>query len=192
MNNGQYELAIAYLEKSIEKRPYLGPPHSNLGLTYLRWRRYEDAVEHFEEAMSRAPEDYRITGNVARIYRLTGQVEKARDLYERAIEQARNGLSTNRRPSDVFILMGRYYAMLGRRADAVSAIREALKLRPDDPHYLLIAATAYTVLGNTNRALELTERAVELGYGSVQILAEPELDALAAEPRYAKLVRSAD
>src|SRR5262249_51927626 len=97
-------------------------------------------------------------------------------------------LQTNPRDDAVHLLVGRYYAMLGKDPEAKSHLDQALHLHPNDPHYLTIAATALLQLGDRNNALSLLEAAVQLGFGGVQIRAEPELDILEAEPRYIALM----
>jgi serine/threonine-protein kinase len=143
-----------------------------------------------ERAAALEKENHAIIGNLARIYWLTGQTEKARQQYELAIQQAEKLVLQNPRDHAAHILLGRYYAMLGKKPDALSHINLALSLNPDDPHYLTIAAVAYVILGDRNNALGVLEQAVRLGYTAVQIRGEPELDVLTAEPRFIALVSS--
>jgi|GEM_PF-856722 len=187
INTGQYENAISVLKKAVELRPNLAPAYSNLGVAYLRARRFSEAVGPLEKAASLL-NDYRSPGNLARIYALTGQTDKARQYYDIAIRSGESLLQVNPRNHGVHLLVGSYYAMLGRKTEALGHIDLALGSFPDDPHYLVTAATAYLQLGDRNNALNLLERAVQRGLTAVQIREEPELDALAAEPRYIALV----
>jgi tetratricopeptide (TPR) repeat protein/TolB-like protein/predicted Ser/Thr protein kinase len=182
-SEGQYERAIEYEEKAIQFGPYLAPPATNLGLAYLRARRYNEAVPQLEKAFSLRA-DYQTAGNLARIYRLTGRTDDARQKYEFGIRDGEQRLQQNQRDHAVHVLLGRYYAMLGRGPEALSHINQALLLHPRDAHYLTIAATAYLALGDRNMALSLIEQAAKLGHTAAQFLAEPELDVLKAEPRY--------
>src|SRR4030095_4305230 len=129
-----------------------------------------------------------VTGNLARLYSLMGEKEKAREKYQLAIQQGDEKLVVDQSDHRVHILLGRYYAMLGSEKDSQSHTDVALKLHPDDPHYLLIAATASLALGNRQNALSYMEQAVHQGYTSVQIHNEPELDALKSEQRYSALM----
>ncbi|PYS08418.1 MAG: hypothetical protein DMG17_28985 [Acidobacteria bacterium] len=189
LNDGQYDNAIRSIQKSIELRPYVAEPYNNLGLTYLRTRRYNDAIAPLEKAAS-IGNNYGMRGNLARIYWLTGQKEKARQNYQLGIEQGEKLILLNPRDHAAHLLVGRYYAMLDKKTEALSHIELALTLHPDDPHYLTIAATAYVQLGDRNNALSLLEQAVRLGYTTVQIQGEPELDVLKAEPRFIALMSS--
>lgn len=182
-NAGQYDRAAEFLERAIQLRPSLVPPYGNLGLAYLRARRYDKAVAPLEKAFSLLG-DYQTAGNLARIYWLTGRKEEARQRYEFGIRDGEQRLQQDPRDHGIQLLVGRYYAMLGKKPEALSHIDVAFSLHPDDPHYLTIAATARVALGDRATALSLMEQAASLGYTSVQFLAEPELDVLKAEPRY--------
>ena len=182
-NKGQYDRAIEFLERAIQLRPYLAPPYTNLGLVYLRARRYNDAVVPLEKAFS-VTGSYQTAGNLARIYWLTGRKDEARQKYEFGIRDGEERLQMNPRDHGIHVLVGRYYAMLGRKSDSLRHLDQALLLHPDDAHYLTIAATSHVVLGDRSRALSLMEEAARLGYTAAQFLGEPELDALKTEPRY--------
>jgi tetratricopeptide (TPR) repeat protein len=119
---------------------------------------------------------------------LTNQPEKALPTYELAIRQAEELLQLNPKDHAVHLLVGRYYAMLGKHADAISHITMALNLHRDDSHYIMIAAVAYLQMGDRASALGFLEQAATAnGFTSAQIIEEPELDALKNEPRYVAL-----
>jgi serine/threonine-protein kinase len=186
-NNGQFDLAIPVLKRAIELRPYLPEPYSNLGLTYIRLHQYQEAIPLLEKAVTLG-KDHRVTGNLARVYWLTNQPEKAIPRYELAIRQAEDLLQLNPKDHAVHLLVGRYYAMLRKQTDAISHITIALNLHRDDPHYLMIAAVAYLQMGDRASALGMLEQAaITRGFTSAQIIDEPELDALKNEPRYVAL-----
>lgn len=189
-NQGQYDRAIEFLERAIQVHPYLASPYTNLGLAYLRARRYDQAVAPFEKAFS-VQGNYQTGGNLARIYWLRGRKDEARQKYEFAIRDGEEKLQANPREHGIHLLVGRYYAMLGRKADALRHLDQALLQHPGDAHYLTIAATAYVALGDRSLALSLMEQASRAGHTAAQFLGEPELDVLKTEPRYIA-VMSAD
>jgi eukaryotic-like serine/threonine-protein kinase len=186
----QYDNAIKTLQKAIVLGPYLEAPYGNLGLTYLRRGRYPEAVAPLEKAAS-LNQNYRSLGNLARIYWLVGRTEEARQKYELAIQNGEKLLQQNPRDFAIHLLVGRYYAMLGKKPEATSHIVQALSSHPDDPHYLMIAATAYVQLGDRNQALGLMEQAIRPSYGPGHIEEEPELGVLKTEPRYIALMSNA-
>ena len=182
-SEGLYDRAVEYEERAIRIAPSLAPPATNLGLAYLRARRYKEAITPLETAFSLGA-DYQTAGNLARIYRLTGRTTDARQKYEFGIRDGEQRLEQNPRDHAIHILLGRYYAMLGRKPEAVGHIDQALLLHPGNAHYLTIAATAQLALGDRSTALSLIEQAARLGHTAAQFLAEPELDVLKNEPRY--------
>ena len=188
-DEGEYDKAISVLQQAVELMP-LWQTYSNLGLAYLRSRRFPAAVAPFEKAAALVA-DYRATGNLARIYWLTGQKERARKVYDLAIDQGEKLLQVNSRASDVHILVGRYYAMLGREPEARSHLQLALNADSDDPHYLVIAAVSYLQLGDRTNAMSILEQAIAHKTRTIDIQAEPELDALSGEPGFTALVAAA-
>jgi len=187
LDDHQYNKAIESLQKSIKLRPDWFQAYANLGLTYFRQRKFAEAIAPMEKAASLV-NDHRASGNLARVYWLTGQKDKARHFYEVGIQQGEKLLQLNPRDHAVHLLVGRYYAMLGKRDEARSNLELALSAMPNDPHYLLIAATAHVQLGDRNNALSLMEKAVQSGFTAREIREEPELDALQTEPRYIALM----
>jgi tetratricopeptide (TPR) repeat protein len=185
-DNGDYGNAISTLLKAVQLKP-LWATYSNLGLAYLRARQYNNAVPRFERAAAMAG-DYRASGNLARIYWLTGQKDKARNEYTIAIDQGEQLLRLNSRDSDVHVLLGRYYAMLGKKDEAQNHLQLALHGNPDDPHYLIFASVSYLQLGDRTNAISYLQQAVAHGARLIDIQAEPELDALEGDPSFIALI----
>jgi adenylate cyclase len=80
-------------------------------------------------------------------------------------------------------------ARLGQREAGIPYMERALKLRPDDYATLYNAACYYSLAGDTERALDLLERAVAAGTGSREwIERDNDLAALRGHPRFAALL----
>jgi len=185
-NLGKFDEAIATLRKGATLRPNY-ETFNNLGLTYMRARRLAEAIPVLEVAV-RLVQNYRTTGNLARAYYWTpGMREKAPAMYERAIKEGEGELQINPRNADAHILLGRYYAMIKRRAQASNHLEYALSVRPTNSHYLVIAAGAYNQLDDRFMALSLLERAVARGLTQKEIDMEYEIQSLRNEPRFRAL-----
>jgi adenylate cyclase len=77
------------------------------------------------------------------------------------------------------------YAALGERDKAVEWAERALAADPDEPVLYYNVAVTYTELGNLDRALELLDRAVKLGYGNRAWLEkDSDFDPLRGDPRF--------
>jgi eukaryotic-like serine/threonine-protein kinase len=191
---GDYPRAIEALQESDHLLPNQPKTLSNLAMAYWKTGKPDLAISNFEKAAQVVGQDGRHTvlGNLARIYWATGRKDEARKTCELAIEAAEKLLENDRDNPAIHIMLARFYATLGNRQKAEDSINIALhhntRGRPKNPHYLLIAATAYALLGEKSLALDHIQFAKNNGYGKAEILAEPELNALKDEPRYRMLI----
>jgi tetratricopeptide (TPR) repeat protein/TolB-like protein/predicted Ser/Thr protein kinase len=185
-DEGDYDKAISVLKKALELDPSAWPAYSNLGVAYLRSRKYGLAVPLLETAAAKA-DDYRASGNLARIYWLTGEKAKALNEYRTAIDQGEKLLQVNSKQADVHVLVGRYYAMLHNKDQATSHLTLALNAHPTDPHYLIIAAVSYLQLEDRNNAITYLQEAIAHEARLIDVRAEPELDELQSNSRFKAL-----
>jgi tetratricopeptide (TPR) repeat protein len=193
---GDYVRAIDSLKESDKLVPNQPRTLSNLGMTYWQSGDIDSAISALERAtqiIEREGGDNAAVGNLARVYLNSGQTDKALDTYKRAISVAEKQLEIDPYKPEIHILLGRYYAALDNFQKAKASIDLALynptRDRSKDPHYLLIAATAYARLRDKSRALDYIESAAINGARPAEILAEPELNVLKDEPRYKNLTR---
>jgi tetratricopeptide (TPR) repeat protein len=82
-----------------------------------------------------------------------------------------------------------YHAMRGEQKAALDNTDAALRLNPKSPDLLFNAGIVYQQLGDTQRALDVLEKAVAAGISSATLRDTPNFDNLGANPRYLKLVR---
>jgi eukaryotic-like serine/threonine-protein kinase len=186
---GRYDDAITVLQKSIALRPTF-QALSNLGSTYLRLRKFDDAVPIFEKGTQMFSKDFRLEGNLARAYFWSStQRTQAASAYERAIMLAAGELVVNPRNADAYILSARYYAMIGKKQEALNSLANALALRRDEPEYFSIAAVIYNQLGERATALAQLKKAINLGWSAAEIENEVEFDNLRQEREFQRLVK---
>ena len=84
-------------------------------------------------------------------------------------------------------MLGRYYAMVGERQQALNHLNAALIMRPSEAEYFSIAAVIYNQLGDRASALRELKKAVSLGWSPAEIQTEIELDKLRYDPDFQKL-----
>ena len=148
-----YRNAVDALQKSIQLRPYWQAYH-NLGIVHLK-PPYIAALDALQNAVRLTnTKDYRLFEALARVYWLTHDVTKAREAAGIAIPEAEKLLKLNARDSDVLLLLGQSYAIMGRQPEALSNLSLGLKADPNEPHNLVFAAGAYMQLGDRNTALQ--------------------------------------
>jgi len=82
-----------------------------------------------------------------------------------------------------------YHAMRGERRAALDNVDAALRIKPKNPDLLFNAGIAYVQVGETQRALEVLEKAVAAGISPATLRDTPNFDGLRANPRFLKLIQ---
>jgi len=156
--------------KALEYDPDLAEAHVARGLSLTLQEQYEEAERQFETAIRLDPALFEAYYLYARACFVQRKLEKAVELYEKA-----NAV----RPEDYqsVTLLASVYAGMGRKEDARSTFRKAVKvaekylaLHPDDARALYLGAAALCQLGESSRALEWAERALAMDSEEVSIL----------------------
>jgi Flp pilus assembly protein TadD len=79
--------AYQYLERALQLRPAYPEALNNRGVLYLRTRRRDEAVKSFEECIRVAPSFDQAYLNLARVYAIEGDKEKARAVLLELLKQ---------------------------------------------------------------------------------------------------------
>lgn len=191
IRQGRFDKAIEALKESIEIKPS-SYAYSNLGTCQYLLGDFPEASVSFGKAITLTPGDYRYHVYLGDSLTWTpGQSEKARQAYEAAIPLAEGVLRVNSRDSGAMGLLALCYARAGRRDEAGQLAERAVALDPDDASVLQGAAIVTLILGRQDESLRLLARAVERGYGTVEIRANPEFSTLRNDPRFQQLLSGA-
>jgi serine/threonine-protein kinase len=186
----QYESAIAVLEKSPDKTEDI---YSNLGTAMFFEHRYAEAVRYFEKAVQLSPRKYMVLGNLADAYRWApGSADKAPDMYRGAMRLAKRDLTVNPNDAGVLTSVSLYQAKLGLKQAALTDIRKALSLAPDNTNVEYQSVIVYELAGDRSRALYFLEAALKAGYSFKEVSLEPELGRLREDGRYLEMVQRLD
>jgi serine/threonine protein kinase/Flp pilus assembly protein TadD len=187
---GDYNNAIEVLQHAISLYP-IREAYSNLGIAYFNLQRFDDSINALQNACTQTTKslDFDSCGNLARAYYWSpNNRDKALEVYQRAIRMAEENLQINPKNGDTHILMANYYAMLGDSSQAYKHLEFALKLNPDTPEFLAIAAVVHNQFGRKNDALKYLAKARAKGYSVAEIRASPEFDNLRASAEFQQLV----
>ncbi len=134
----------------------------------------ERAIAAFEHATEHDPEYALAWAALGGAYSLKGSFLSLRDLVEKAIDIERRALAIDPELAEAHMWLGSALLNLGRTDDAITSIREAIGLEPDNGQAHQALARAFWVgKGDFSGAIPEFERAIELnpdaGYSYLQL-----------------------
>jgi serine/threonine-protein kinase len=189
---GRIDDAVAAFRQSASIEPSYRV-FSNLATVQYSQGDYIGAAHAFEQALALQGTDFRIWRNLASAYvSAPGLEAKAPAAYRRAAKLAEEQRRVNPRDPDVLINLGDCYVALGRTAEGLDLVANALELAPDDLDVELFAANIFEDAGDRDRALELLAKVLRNGFGVDQIDSAPGLADLRADPRFKALMKAAE
>ena len=147
--------AEAAYEKSISLDTKTGNSLNRMGVFYYNQGQDEKAIEFYKKALEREPANDIYLQNLAYAYESGLQYEAAKKVYNELLQAD----STNDNAWYRLALIAVYD---GNNEEALSAITEALKIRPDNIAYLKTAGTIYENLNNYEEALKIYNKALSL------------------------------
>ncbi len=175
---GRTDAGIAAARRAAALDPLNVNSHGFLSEALRSARRYDEALTAYQEGLSLGAKDPRWPALGALIYYALGDFEKMRAVCEGVGEAVRN-------LQDCLALA---YHKLGRQADAEAAFARFKALEGNAAAYGY--ATIYAQWGNTPKALEWLETAVQLRDPQlINLKTEPLLDPLRQEPRFKAIER---
>jgi tetratricopeptide (TPR) repeat protein len=84
-----YELAMMYYHRSVEKSPKFAMGYRGLGEVHVALGEPDMAFDNFEKALALSPNDLPSLYEMARLYDQKGDTEKALEYYRRVVEADR-------------------------------------------------------------------------------------------------------
>ncbi|MGH8496145.1 MAG: TPR end-of-group domain-containing protein [Gammaproteobacteria bacterium] len=177
---------------AIRINPSLFEPHHFYARMIIMEGLDRDAEAQLRRAAEVRPEDFQSRFHLAALLsNAEGRADEAAATLREALAVADAHLAIV--PDDVRAI---YLGALGRvhtgQSDAaIERIERALALQPDQPGVLYNAACVYSLLGNTERALDLLEKAVEAGMAYKSwIERDADFENLRPHPRFRNLLAS--
>ena len=154
----------------------------NLAIVLYLARRYDEAITAVAATLDLAPDSGPAHIMLGRIYAAKGSADRAVE----ALERAREILGS--RP-DVITPHAYMLAKAGRRQEALAKLDELREFsKPQDPAPIRIAVV-HIALGDTDRAFEWLQKAVEARDWQLAMLkVEPTFDSLRSDPRFTALL----
>jgi serine/threonine-protein kinase len=185
---GRYEEAMSSYERSLALRPD-SSAHRHVGNVYSALRRFPEAVAAYERAAGFPEAGCSTYGNLARAYYWDpGSREESPAAFAHAASLCRESIGTRPEAAADWAWLAYTLAMLGEEKESLAALDRVLTLAPTDAHNVEWAARIHNHFGQRQRALDLLERALALGYRRAELLANIEYDELRHDPRFRSLV----
>ncbi len=129
--------------------------HNNLGITLLRMKKYDEAIEEFRTALRLNPEYPKAHENLALLFDKLGKTDDAIAHYREAIRMHPEWPEGH---ANLAVL----YSRIGDTAGSVEQWREAVQLRPQWPRAQNSLGIALTRIGRYDEAVASFKEAVRL------------------------------
>ena len=179
-SNTQAEQA---LRKSIALSPSY-PAYANLGLLYMHEKRYSESAGATEQALKLNGNNYLVWNNLMLAYEGAKQSDKAEAARRKTEELAEKVVQMKPQDAMAQSMLANLYAKGKQNEKAASKIRTSLLLAPDDPNVLSNIGEAYEFMGDREKALQYIGKSMQKGFALDDIVNDPSLQALVADPRF--------
>ena len=184
---------LAEAAEAFQKALAIRPDHSlysNLGTVLFAQGLYPPAAAAFEKALQQGGGNfYLYWANFADAERqMAGRQDSARASYAQAISLLRQELEKNPQSTFLRSRLALYHAKRGDCGQAAADLRE-MERRGDlqaDAHYRI--AVAHEVCGERTAAFTSLSEALQAGFPSAEVAADPELFGLRSDPAYRRLL----
>ncbi|HYU34041.1 MAG TPA: protein kinase [Thermoanaerobaculia bacterium] len=163
---------------------------NSLGLAYLNLERMPEAIKTLGEAYRLEPDP--ITArNLAECYERTGKRDEARRWYLLALNSFDRMLARGGSRTDLLYVRSFCAAKLGRFAEALGNIQEAMRLNPNQSSFLFRIAQIQAIAGHRNEVYEYTRRAILAGYPRAGFREDFVFRSLQNDPQFRTILESA-
>lgn len=182
---GEHGLAEASFTRALQRDAGLFEALYFYGRVCFQEGRLERALELFQEAERVRPDDFQTPILTRQIYQSFGQLDEAKDAARRGVERAAKHLELN--PDDTRALNLGFGGLvsLNDRTRAIEWAERSLAIDGESADTLYNLACGFAVMGESDRALELLERA---GLKGVTIAEwaenDSDLDPIRQDPRF--------
>jgi tetratricopeptide (TPR) repeat protein len=186
---GNFTDAMVELEKLVKLVPHSADIRTRLAALYLKMERYPEALEHAKAALEWDPENIQALRIEGAVQRIQGNDGEAKKIFERllSLDPGNYGFHLDladihfkrkeykeaedrilaflaRRPNDRGgkLLLGKLYAEMGNRSQAIQIFEDLAKADPNDTEALAAAAELHKDAGSLEKALRTADQLVNL------------------------------
>ena len=183
------EAATAF-ERALEEDPTLFEAYYLYGRAMFESGEIEKAVQLFEKAEGARPDDYESPPLRAQALLELGRHDEARRAEQVALERIEKHLELNPDEARAYSLGASLLVRLGETERSKQWTHQAMTLAPNDPLILYNAACNWALLGESDRALDGLERALDAGVAVGDwIRHDPDFASLRDHPRFQAIAK---
>ncbi len=183
MAMGRSDEAIERAKQAKEIDPLSSVISSTLALALYFARRYDQAIESLKQALELDPNHFALHFRLGLAYVLKG-------MNEEAIEAMQASVNLSGRSTETLAGLGQAYAAAGMKTETQTVLYELNELSKERYVSPYSVAKIYSVVGEKDQAFAHLEKAYEERHPDfIELKAEPLLDSLRSDPRFADLLR---
>jgi serine/threonine protein kinase/Tfp pilus assembly protein PilF len=185
---GLYDEAVRMVKKAIERKRDCDGAYYLLCRALFAAGRNQEVVDIAEAAIDASGEDYNVYVPIINALGASGKVAGRQTMILRMIVALQNQLKHVPEDARARVLLGAYYADLGREEDALRELNLAVTLRANEASILYNAACVYCLLKRKTDAMETLRKAWEAGSkDSVWARRDPDLTLLHGDPEFERM-----
>ncbi len=184
-----YPEAELEFEKAIELNPNLFESYYYAGLAYTSQGKFEKAVDMYLKAMEVSPTDYQPAVFLGQAYASLNRKHDEMKARLSSIELIERHLKMNPHDTRALCMAANQLSNVGELDRGMKMAEEALAREENEPLVLYNIACFFAMSGDTERSLDLLERAVASGWGDRAWLeTDSDLDLLREDARFKALL----
>lgn len=185
----RYDDAVREFDAALKLNPKLFEAYYFYGRARFAQGNMEEAARLFEQASEINPDDYQAPSLQSMAYQRLGRAADALASQRRSLQRVEKHLELHPEDTRALYLGANSLAGLGAREKSMEWTRRALALEPEDSGVLYNVGCNYALLGQSEEAIRCLEKAVGLGFGHKEWLAnDTDLDSLRPNPRFQALL----
>jgi TolB-like protein/tetratricopeptide (TPR) repeat protein len=189
----EFDEAIRSARRALELNPNYGTAYFALGRALFRGDRPAEAADLAQRAIEVGGDDYNVFVPYIMALDRVGRIAEADGLREGRVVALERQLEMVPEDARARILLATNYAHFKKDEAAVSEVKKALTLRPNDANILYNASCTYGIMGKKAEALDLLRKMKEFGFSQLDwARRDPDLACLHNDPEFLALVAEED
>jgi len=191
--NERYDEAEEQFKRAAEMNPNLFEAWYYAGLAYSSQGKFEKAIDMYQKAGEVNPLDYQSMMFLGQAYASLGRKHEEMKARVASIELIERHMEMNPHDTRALCIGANQLSNVGEFERGEAMAEEALVRGRDEPLVLYNTACFFAVKGDTDRAIDLLEEAVDKGWGDKAWLeTDSDLNTLREAPRFQALLDRID